>query len=92
MNQVKQKVYIILQYPVQPDHSEECRIIDVFATKVGAAKRIIRLRKQDDHSTYHLIEKSVNGTTLFASVGSSTMSRDYVIIHDGFNLTGKLRG
>jgi hypothetical protein len=84
MNQIKQKVYIILQYPTQPEHSEECRIIELFATKVGAAKRIIRLRKQDERSTYHLIEKSVNGT--------SSSGGQLVFIHEGFNLTRKLRG
>lgn len=79
----KQKVFIVLAFPVHIEHEEEARIVDVYATRRGAeasAIRLINLKYKTDPErkyTYHVIEKSVNGTS-WIDTGADI---DYSIIH-----------
>lgn len=77
MNHRKQKVFIVVEFPVS---SDELKILKVFSSEIGALKFIQRMKNVN--RTYHILKKSVEGTTL-ADIKVNKVLSPISLIHEG---------
>lgn len=63
---VKQKVYIVLEFPSDHGRTDQGHIVAVYGQHDAAVQKMIRLEKSDSKhkNSYHIVRKSVQGSEL----------------------------